>query len=59
MKTVKQAVKHFNSVWPYSDNYPFMMQGAQGYYKSGVGVAGEFEVLVCTRAEFDKCVGEL
>ena len=54
MKTTIDAVNEFKGVWPYGDNYPFMMQSPQGYYRSANIVSlGEFEILVCSRKEFD------
>jgi len=58
MKSVNNAVEYHNSVWPYGDNYSYMMQSPQGYYRqSGASSIGEFEILVCTRDEFEACVG--
>jgi len=58
MKTTKDAVENFNGVWPYGDNYSYMMQSPQGYYRqSGASSIGEFEILVCTRDEFETCAG--
>ena len=59
MKTIADAVNDHKGVWPY-DNFPYMMQSPNGYYGSGnIDGMGEFEILVCTQAQFNQLIKEL